>query len=65
MHVCLSTHTHTHTHTDYDPDEESSDEEEGPAEVVVTFLSKNGSLSAPEQVRRSACVTMAIYPGNK
>ena len=49
MHVCLSTHsTHIHTHTEYDPDEEttdveqSSDEEEGPAEVVVTFLSRMG-----------------------
>ena len=44
------TYTHIHTHTEYDPDEEttdveqSSDEEEGPAEVVVTFLFKNGSL---------------------
>ena len=52
MHVYLSTHICTHilTNTDYDPDEEttdveqSSDEEEGPAKVVVTFLSKNGSL---------------------
>ena len=41
---------HIHTHTDYDPDEEttnveqSSDEEEGHAEVFVTFLSKNGSV---------------------
>ncbi|XP_070993089.1 uncharacterized protein [Oncorhynchus clarkii lewisi] len=37
--------------TEYDPDQEttdveqSSDEDEGPAEVVVTFRSKNGNLS--------------------